>query len=279
VLKISAAVTFLSVPVFGLMQSLAIMRATEEAARRMIALEGELVALAEAESSAGQSLPRDFGQLEMRGIAYAFPARQGERGFTIGPLNIRLKRGEVVFVTGGNGAGKSTFLKLLTHLYSPRQGEILVDGQTVDLARLAAYRDLIAPVFSDFHLFERLYGLGQDAWRAAEPLLDMMEMTRHVRVEQGRFSKLDLSTGQRKRLALVAALLENRPVLVLDEWAADQDPHFRRKFYRELIPWLRRDGKTIVAVTHDDHYFDAADRLWHLEEGQLTELPPPGKDA
>ena len=84
------------------------------------------------------------------------------------------------------------------------------------------------------------------------------------------------SGGQRQRLAIARAVLRNAPILVLDEWAADQDPQFRRKFYREILPELKRRGLTIVAVTHDDHYFDAAERRLHMEEGRLSELAAGG---
>jgi putative ATP-binding cassette transporter len=128
----------------------------------------------------------------------------------------------------------------------------------------------MAPVFSDFHLFSKLYGLGEPDTVMAEDLLQWMEMTKVAGIQENSFTRTDLSTGQRKRLALVAALLETKPILILDEWAADQDSHFRRKFYRKFLHELRRRGLTIIAVTHDDRYFDAADRCLHLEEGRLT---------
>jgi putative pyoverdin transport system ATP-binding/permease protein len=269
--KISAAVLFMATPIFGLMQSLTVLRAAEEAAGRMMALEGELAALAEQGSGGpAEPVPADFAEIRMAGIEFAFPAPAGEKPFTLGPIDVTIRRGEVIFVTGGNGSGKSTFIKLLTGLYHPQRGRLTIDGLEISAARLAGYRALMAPVFSDFHLFSRLYGLGDFDPMTAEDLLHWMEMGPATGFKGDRFTRTDLSTGQRKRLALVAALIEAKPILILDEWAADQDSHFRKKFYRELLPELKRRGLTIVAVTHDDRYFDAADRRLHLEEGRLT---------
>lgn len=272
--KITAAILFMMTPIFGLMQSLTMLRAAEAAAGRMMALKSELAALAELGSEGPPDplpVPADFNEIRMEGVEFAFPAPAGEKPFTLGPMNVSIRRGEVIFVTGGNGSGKSTFIKLLTGLYHPERGRLTIDGLDVSAGRLAGYRALMAPVFSDFHLFSRLYGLEEVDPVTVEDLMRWMEMGQVTGFKENRFTRTNLSTGQRKRLALIAALLEARPVLILDEWAADQDSHFRMKFYREVLPELKRRGLTIVAVTHDDRYFDAADRRLHLEIGQLSE--------
>lgn len=270
--KISAAILFMVTPVFGLMQSLAVLRVAENAAGRMTKLEIELRALAELGSHGPfDSVPTEFSEIRLQKVEYAFPAGNGEQPFTLGPLDVCIRRGEVIFITGGNGSGKSTLIKLLTGLYRPAGGQLTIDGMNITASRLAAYRALMAPVFSDFHLFARLYGLEEIDKIVAEDLLGWMEMSHVAGIKEDRFTRIDLSTGQRKRLALVAALLETKPILILDEWAADQDSQFRRKFYREILPELRRRGITVIAVTHDDRYFDIADRCLHLEEGRLIE--------
>jgi putative ATP-binding cassette transporter len=270
--KISAAILFMITPAFGLMQTLNIMRSAESAAGRMMSLEGELASLEE-QGSRGtpENVSSDFAEIRMEGIEFAFPVSSGEKPFAVGPLNVTIRRGEVIFVTGGNGAGKSTFIKLLTGLYQPERGRLMIDNLPISVSRLRSYRALIAPVFSDFHLFDRFYGLEAFNEITAREFLVWMEMTNVADITGDQFTRTDLSTGQRKRLALVAALLEGKPILILDEWAADQDSHFRLKFYREILPELRRRGLTIIAVTHDDRYFDVADRCLHLEEGRLTE--------
>ncbi len=276
--KTSAAVLFLIAPVFGLMQSLAVLRAAESAAGRMMALEGELAPLVERGSEEEpEPVPTDFAELRMEGVEFAYPAPAGEQPFKLGPLDVAVRRGETLFITGGNGSGKSTFIKLLTGLYHPERGRLTCDTLEIGPEDLAGYRALMAPVFSDFHLFERFYGIGKIDRAAGADLMGWMEMARASRLKEDRFTRTALSTGQRKRLALIAALLENKPVLILDEWAADQDAGFRRKFYREVLPELKRRGLTVVAVTHDDRYFDAADRRLHLEEGTVTEPPASGE--
>jgi putative ATP-binding cassette transporter len=87
-----------------------------------------------------------------------------------------------------------------------------------------------------------------------------------------KFSTTKLSTGQRKRLALFAALAEKRPILILDEWAADQDPGFRLFFYNEILPYIKNENITIIAITHDETYFNLADRRLHLESGTITQI-------
>jgi putative ATP-binding cassette transporter len=272
--KISAAVLFMVPPIFGLMQSLAVLRAAKAAAGRMMRLDTELANIAE-QSSEEPSGPAssNFIEIRMADMVFAYPAPGGEIPFTLGPLNVRIKPGEIIFITGGNGSGKSSFIKLLTSLYHPERGRLLKDNTVISASRFAEHRSLMAMVFSDFHLFTRLYGLEKIDSVATVDLLRWVEMDHVVGFNKNRFTRTELSTGQRKRLALVAALLEKKPILILDEWAADQDAVFRKKFYREILPELKRRGMTIIAVTHDDRYFDTADRRLHLEEGQLTELP------
>ena len=200
-------------------------------------------------------------------MTFSYVDQQFGNKFSVGPFNITLEAGEMVFITGGNGAGKSTFLKLFTGLYRPDGGRILLDGKLLDQRRQGAYRSLIAAVFTDYHLFRRLYGLPAADLSA---LLRTMEIDHKVSLTGRDFDSLEFSAGQKKRVALIVALLEDRPIIVLDEWAADQDPIFRRKFYEELLPAFKAMGKTVVAVTHDDRYFHLADRRLHMEEGRFS---------
>lgn len=272
-IKISSAVLFMGTPIFGLMQSLAVLRAVEAAAGRMLTLEAEMEDLQEKESIGKQiDVDIDFDELSLEGLEFVFPAPPGEEAFAVGPVDLTIKRGEIVFISGGNGSGKSTFIKLLTGLYKPHRGKLKLDRTDIDAALLSGYRMLIAPVFSDFHLFSRLYGLTESDMIDGNDLLLWMEMEKKSVLDNGQFTRTNLSSGQRKRLALTAAILERKPILILDEWAADQDTYFRRKFYREIIPELSKKGLTIIAVTHDDRYFDAADRRLHFIEGKLTEF-------
>lgn len=214
-------------------------------------------------------LPNSWQQLHFKSVDYCYPKTERGGQFAVGPLDFTLNAGEIVFLIGGNGSGKSTFIRLLTGLYQAQGGEILIDNKPIDEHNRAAFRSLFSSVFSDFHLFHRLLGHNGTA---ANPdkikyWLDLLALTHKVKIKNGCLLDTRLSQGQRKRLALLIAILEDRPILVLDEWAADQDPAYRRQFYTEILPLLKGQGKTIVAVTHDEHYFHVADRIFKMEEG------------
>lgn len=211
--------------------------------------------------------------IELKGVRYAFPAVAGGESFVLGPLDLRLERGECVFIVGDNGSGKTTLIKLLLGLYCPQEGEILLDGEPVTDATRDEYRQLFTTIFADYYLFEDLPQAGGELPAEAAQYLQRLELAHKVSVRDGRFSTLDLSTGQRKRLALIQAWLERRPVLVFDEWAADQDPAFRQIFYTRLLPDLKRLGRTLIVISHDDRYFDTADRVVRLERGRILDRP------
>lgn len=189
--------------------------------------------------------------------------------FSVGPINLSLQAGEILFVTGGNGSGKSTFLKMITGLYASDAGNMILNGQTADIRR---HRHLFSVIFSDFHLFDRLYGFPDADENRVNELITLMRMEKKVTFADGKFSTTDLSSGQKKRLALVTTIMEDRPVYVFDEWAAEQDPYFRRYFYETLVPAFKAQGKTVIAVTHHDQYFHLADRVVKMDYGQITEV-------
>ncbi|MFG0409808.1 cyclic peptide export ABC transporter [Pseudomonas sp. NY5710] len=207
--------------------------------------------------------------LELRDVRYAFPPVEGSAPFALGPVNLEIKQGDIVFIVGENGCGKTTLIKLLLGLYAPQQGEIRVDGQAIDAQHRDDYRQLFTTIFADYYLFEDPAMGPQQVPDSAQTYLKRLEIAHKVSVRDGVFSTTDLSTGQRKRLALINAWLEERPVLVFDEWAADQDPTFRRVFYTELLPELKKLGKTIIVISHDDRYFDVADQLVRMQAGQV----------
>jgi putative ATP-binding cassette transporter len=204
---------------------------------------------------------------------FAYKAGHGDL-FVLGPVSFSVEPGEIVFLTGGNGTGKSTLLKLLTGLYLVDSGQILLGDTPVTRENLQSYREMFSAIFSDFHLFRRLYGLLGTDESAVTDLLRQMQLDHKVKFTHDRFSNLDLSSGQRKRLALVVSLLEDRPILVFDELAADQDPQFRRFLYEELLPGLKADGRTVIAATHDDRYFHVADKVVRLEYGKVDYVGP-----
>jgi putative ATP-binding cassette transporter len=224
-------------------------------------------------ASVGSSADGANFRIVLCGVTHAYH-REAEKGtFRLGPIDLELEAGEIVFLVGGNGSGKTTLLKLLVGLYEPEAGSVSLDGTPISGAAREVYRQCFSAVFSDYHLFESLLGLersGSDE-RAAELLL-ALGLSHQVSVTAGSFSTTELSTGQRKRLALLVAVLEDRPVYVFDEWAADQDPEYKRVFYEQMLPQLRARGKAVFVITHDERYFGVADRCLRLEAGQLTAL-------
>ncbi|WP_460115339.1 cyclic peptide export ABC transporter [Pseudomonas sp. H2_D02] len=218
-----------------------------------------------------KSVPKStIQQLELRDVHYAFPAVDGSQAFALGPVNLSIAQGDIVFIVGENGGGKTTLIKLLLGLYAPQGGEILLDGKPVSAAGRDDYRQLFTTIFADYYLFDELVQGDQQVPGDANRYLDRLEIGHKVCIRDGAFSTTDLSTGQRKRLALLNAWLEERPVLVFDEWAADQDPVFRRVFYTELLPELKALGKTIIVISHDDRYFDIADQLVRMQAGRVV---------
>ena len=199
------------------------------------------------------------------------PDADGAHGFTLGPLDLAVHPGELVFLIGGNGSGKSTFVKLFTGLYAPDSGTVKLNGNCVGEQEREAYREHFSVVFSDFHLFGNVAGLSDEHLdQKAAAYLRMLDLDHKVTVAQGVLSTTALSQGQRRRLALMAAYLEDRPVYVFDEWAADQDPGYRQVFYSKLLPELKARGKTVLVITHDDRYFHLGDRVVKLDYGRIV---------
>lgn len=222
------------------------------------------------EGDAREPASEPLRTLELRDVRYTYPAVGDNPPFVMGPLNLKIEAGEMLFIVGENGGGKTTLIKLLLGLYAPHDGEVLVNGKVVEASSRDDYRQLFTTIFADFFLFEELMDGQRDIPAEAARYLERLEIGHKVGVADGAFTTTDLSTGQRKRLALVHAWLDQRPILVFDEWAADQDPTFRRIFYTELLPDLKRQGKTLIVISHDDRYFDVADQLVRMEQGQLV---------
>jgi cyclic peptide transporter len=272
--KTITALVFVIGACFGLVQSIPLLAAANMAADRVEQLEAKLQATIAVPQIGAPQAPTRFDEIVMRNVVFRYTERSSETVFQVGPVDFTLRAGELVFISGGNGSGKSTFLRVLSSLYKPDAGEITFDGIRVNDETREAYRQLITAVFVDYHLFQRLYGIPGPDLAEVETLLELFRLQDKTRLKDREFDTLDLSTGQRKRLALVVSLLEKRPILLLDEWAADQDPEFRRKFYFELLPALNRAGKTVVVISHDDRYLEELDlpaRRLRMDEGRFVE--------
>ncbi len=282
VVKIVAAVLFLMGPLSNVVMMVPVLAQVNVTVENLRRLEANLDQ-ALARSANGDEAPLesmlDFRTIRFEGLAFTYRAPDGSASFQVGPIDEEVRRGEILFLVGGNGSGKTTLLKLFTALYQPMQGCIRVDCAEVVPANVQSYRNLFSAIFSDFHLFDKLHGLRNAAPERVDELLRQMGISEKTAFRDGRFSNILLSTGQRKRLALVVSYLEDKPIYVFDEVAADQDPRFRGYFYETMLPELKRTGKTVVVVTHDDRYFHAADRVLGMDYGQLKAISRTGKPA
>lgn len=265
---------YLMSPLQTLMNAMPTIGRASASIGRVDAMGLQLAKAASSERVAAPAAGSPWSRMDFLGLTHAY-RREGEDGdFILGPIDLTLRPGEIVFIAGGNGSGKTTLAKLLTGLYVPDTGQILWDGRPVTDENREAYRQSFSAVFSDFYLFSTLLGVGDSGLddRAGQ-YLDMLHLRHKVQVKDGRLSTLDLSQGQRKRLALLTAYLEDRPIYLFDEWAADQDPFFKKVFYHQLLPELKKRNKTAVVISHDDRYFDAADRVIKLENGRIVTEP------
>ncbi|ELR68780.1 Beta-lactamase [Fulvivirga imtechensis AK7] len=214
--------------------------------------------------------PRNLTRLnsiKVKNIRFRYD-NEGEHQFEVGPINLEVTKGEILFIIGGNGSGKTTLSKLLTGLYEPDEGMIYIDEKEASSAELG---ELFSTVFNPFYLFEKLYAIDvSQKGNEIQKYLDLLDLSEKVKVrEDGTFSTINLSGGQRKRLALLLCYLEDSPIYLFDEWAADQDPEYRKFFYRTLLPRMKEEGKLIIAITHDDHYFDVADHVVKMDQGKM----------
>ncbi|MDX7998632.1 cyclic peptide export ABC transporter [Xenorhabdus sp. Reich] len=263
---------FMLMPLDGLLNSIPALNAARVSLNR---IGNVLTELNEQDQFTQQISANEFGEatsLRLSGLTHSYYREQEDKVFQLGPIDMKLKRGEITFLIGGNGSGKTTLAKLLVGLYTPENGTVTVDGHVITDNNRANYRQLFSAVFSDFHLFETLIGLSDTDSALdsrANALLAKLHLDHKVKIENGCFSTRDLSLGQRKRLALVVAYLEDRPFYLFDEWAADQDPLFKTVFYQELLPELAARGKAVLAITHDDRFFHLADHCIKLESGRL----------
>ncbi len=266
--KVVAAFLFIMGPLFQIVNTFPELLKAEAAAITVDRMEQRL---ADAVSERETDVPpiSSFRELKLEDLEFRFADPKVSHPFTVGPINLTVKAGETLFLAGGNGSGKSTLLKLLIALYRPHSGCLKVDDVVIDASNEEAYQNLFSIIFSDFYLFDQLYGIPDADEDKVNALIDDLGLTGKTRLVDGEFETLDLSTGQRKRLALLVSMMEDKPICVYDEWAAEQDPSFRKRFYREILPELKAQGKTIIAVTHDDKYFDAADQLLQMDEGKL----------
>jgi putative pyoverdin transport system ATP-binding/permease protein len=268
---------FLMGPLQGLLGSLSVFGRANVSLRKVEQL-GLALSVHPTDNGAaaqGQFASEPFQSLELVQVSHHYHREREDDNFMLGPIDLILVPGELVFLIGGNGSGKSTLAKVITGLYPPAGGEIRLNGRVVGDHNRDDYRQCFSTVFSDYFLFDRIVGKGgPETDLRARRYLERLHLDHKVSVRDGVFSTTQLSQGQRKRLALLSAYIEDRPFYLFDEWASDQDPLFKEVFYSELLPDLRSLGKALLVITHDDRYFDCADRLIKLDYGRISQGIP-----
>jgi putative pyoverdin transport system ATP-binding/permease protein len=262
-------ILFMASPLITILSAVPIFGRASVASDKIEAL-GLALSTYPSEPAAMETAGKLWNRLDLKGITHAYRGEGSAHEFQLGPLNFTFHPGELVFLIGGNGSGKSTLAKILVGLYEPMDGYISIDDEPVTSETRDSYRQWFSVVFFDFYLFERLHTLNDSsADLRITRYLEQLQLGHKVSVKDGKLSTLDLSQGQRKRLALLAAFLQDRPMYVFDEWASDQDPMFKQLFYRQILPDLKSRGKTVIVISHDDRYYDVADRVIKLESGQI----------
>jgi putative pyoverdin transport system ATP-binding/permease protein len=263
-------IAYMMRPIGNILATLPNMTLATVSLRKIDTLGLSLASQAEEGLQSPQQL-RSFQRIELIQATHSYTKKGESNTFTLGPIDLEFSPGEIIFIVGGNGSGKSTLAKLITGLYLPDSGKICLDSTPITNQSRETYRQLFSTVFSDFYLFERLLGIPfEDLDIRAKKYLEELQLSHKVQVKNGSLSTTELSQGQRKRLALLTAYLDDRPVYLFDEWAADQDPFFREVFYQQILPELKNRDKAILVISHDDRYFHLCDRLVKLDYGQIV---------
>jgi len=271
VLGITIAILFLFGPLSMVVSAFPLFVRANVAVENIYQLEHEIDLSSKEQLFTDIAAP-NFKSLEFNEVSFFYPPQQDHNAsFGVGPLSFKLNKGDTLFVVGGNGSGKSTLLKLITGLYYPLTGNIYINNKPLEADDYVNYRELYSTIFTDFHLFDRLYGIEDVDSQQVDQFLETMGLEKKTTFKNNGFSNTELSTGQKKRLAYIASVLEDKQIYIFDEWAADQDPEFRQYFYEVLLKDLKAKGKTVIAVSHDDRYFYAADKVIKIEYGKIIE--------
>ncbi|WP_244922756.1 cyclic peptide export ABC transporter [Xenorhabdus cabanillasii] len=273
-MTVTLIVLFLSGPISEVIGAIPELRQAEISLQKMKRLDSQLEESLYIQQA---NTPNPFANeqplsLELRDVVHHYTTDKEDREFKLGPMSLTISQGEIIFIVGGNGSGKTTLAMLLVGLFEQESGSIWFNGVKMDQTNNEHYRQYFSAVFSNYHLFDQLLNTGANVTEKATHYIEALNMSHKVKIVNGQFSTTELSAGQRKRLALVSAYLEDRPIYLFDEWAADQDPVFKRIFYTELLPELKARGKTVIVISHDDAYFDIAERIIKLEDGHIKEI-------
>ncbi|WPQ66233.1 cyclic peptide export ABC transporter [Chitinophaga sancti] len=267
--RLTASILFIIGPLENIVTTIPLFIKAIHATKNIQQLENKIQSLRNHDiTQKKQPLP-PFEELRLEKVCYEYIDEENQSSFSLGPIDLVLKKGELVCIVGGNGSGKSTMLKVLTNLYHPSSGRILYNGKDISLYDDEEYRSVFSAIFTDFHLFPKIYGVKDLNEEKVNEYINLMALSHKTHFQGLNFSNVRLSTGQRKRLALICVLLEDNPVMILDEVTADQDPEFKKFYYLEILSSLRQKGKTVMMVSHDDKYAEQFDRIIEMEYGKI----------
>ena len=264
-------ILFMMGPMNAVIQFIPTMSKMNVAVEQIKKLERQIMSIDDELDPSNLDKQLHFESIEFIDVYFTYDNSQ-PNSFMLGPINLKINKGDSHLIFGENGGGKTTLIKLITGLYKPYEGQILVNGIKLSSADYSNYRDLFSVVYSDFYLFENLYGTSKLNTEKMDQLLEKMKIQDKVEFLENRFSTINLSTGQRKRLALILSIIEDKPIIVLDEWAAEQDPDFKRFFYTHIIPELEAEGSTIIMISHDDRFFSAAKKVYKMSDQVVSLL-------
>lgn len=263
-------------PMSSLIIFIPLLAKTEFGLHEMQALEKELDNTAETGAKDGinnswtykEIITPPFNKIKIKNLDFRYDEKTGDEDFHIHIDDFELNKGEVLFIRGGNGSGKTTLMRILAGLYTNCNGSLTLNDIPITEKNIEEYRNLFAVVFSNFYIFEGPIGIPQTNIEKLNNVLGKMDLASKVYLtSEGKFSSTELSAGQRKRLALACAMLEGRDIYLFDEVAADFDPEFRTYFYRSFLKELKATGATVLAISHDDRFFDVADRVITMDKG------------
>ena len=227
--------------------------------------------------------PQEHYEFEFQNVSFKYP--RGEK-YALKDLNLTLKAGERLAVVGLNGAGKSTFIKLLLRLYEPTEGKILLNGVDISTYEINSYYEIFAPVFQDVRLFA--FTLAENVSMKAPEETDREAVTECLKnaglddklasLEKGLDTQIlkviyddgiDLSGGQKQKLALARALYKNSPVVILDEPTAALDAVAESKLYSDFDRLI--GGKTAVYISHRLSSTQFCNNVAMFKDGHMIE--------
>lgn len=208
--------------------------------------------------------------ISLENVSFEYPV---ENPFRLENISLEVKQNEILIIKGYNGSGKTTLFNLIVGLYTPNSGAICFQGNSISKDNLKAYRSYFSCHFTDSPLFDNFNYLDLGNRDELNSIMNDLQLSSKTELdERNVLTKTDLSNGQKGRISLLRLLLENKRIYFFDEWAANQDIYFKEKFYTEIVPGLKAAGKTVILISHDDKFYNIADRIITIKNGKLENV-------